>query len=193
MWLPTEDKHTSRKNELIDRLVVGMGGRVAEELVFGDVTNGARGDIKQATQLSRKMVCEWGMSEKLGMVEYGDNDDYVFLGREISRSRDYSEDTAQKIDAEVKDLCTQAYDRAKALITQHRDKLDSIAKALLEFETLDGSHVREIIEHGKMITPPTIKPPFTPSDPPAAPADPAPEETRSNELPPGLAGAPAGA
>ena len=92
-----------------------MGGRVAEEIVFGDVTNGARGDIQQATRLARKMVCEWGMSEKLGMVEYGEHEDYVFLGRDISRARDYSEATAQEIDREVRKLVDDAYERAKKI------------------------------------------------------------------------------
>ncbi len=194
MWLPTEDKYTSRKNELLDRLVVIMGGRVAEEIVFGDVTNGARGDIKQATQIARKMVCEWGMSEKLGMIEYGDHDDYVFLGREISRSRDYSEATAQEIDQEVKKLCHDAYIKAKNLILEHREKLETIAKALLEFETLDGQHVRDIIEHGQMKTPPSAptnkgkktggqnQKPDDASEPSPAPSQP---------LADGLAGAPA--
>ncbi len=98
MWLPLEDKYTQRRNELLDDLVVSMGGRVAEEIVFGDVTSGARGDIQMATRLARKMVCEWGMSDKMGMVEYGEHEDYVFLGRDISRARDYSEATAEQID-----------------------------------------------------------------------------------------------
>src|SRR5947208_2583700 len=89
MWLPEEDKYTDRKNELLAGLAVSMGGRVAEEIIFGDITNGARGDIKMATAIARRMVCEWGMSEKMGMVEYGDHEDYVFLGRDISRARDY--------------------------------------------------------------------------------------------------------
>ena len=89
-----------------------MGGRVAEEIIFGDVTNGASGDIRMATGIARKMVCEWGMSERLGMVEYGEHDDFVFLGRDISRSRAYSEATAQEIDREVKGLCDDSYQRA---------------------------------------------------------------------------------
>ena len=113
MWLPLEDKYTQRRNELLDDLVVSMGGRVAEEIVFGDVTSGARGDIQMATRLARKMVCEWGMSEKMGMVEYGEHEDYVFLGRDISRSRDYSEATAEQIDTEVRKLVDDAYARAK--------------------------------------------------------------------------------
>ena len=154
MWLPLEDKHTMRKNELLDSLVVDMGGRVAEELVFGDVTSGARGDIRMATGLARKMVCEWGMSEKMGMVEYGEHEDYVFLGRDISRSRDYSEATAQEIDREVRRLCDESYTRAKQIISAHRTELEAIAKALLEFETLDGDQIRDILKYGSMKNPP---------------------------------------
>src|SRR3978361_907189 len=114
MWLPLEDKYTQRRNELLDDLAVKMGGRVAEEIKFGDVTNGATGDIKTATAIARRMVCEWGMSEKMGMVEYGEHEDYVFLGREMHKNRNYSEATAQEIDAEVRKLCDDAYNRAKA-------------------------------------------------------------------------------
>jgi cell division protease FtsH len=159
MYLPVEDKYTNRKNELLDRLVVIMGGRVAEELVFGDVTNGATGDIRMATGIARKMVCEWGMSERLGMVEYGEHEDYVFLGRDISRSRAYSEATAQEIDREVKRLCDDSYQRALKVLTQRKETLVTIAKALLEYETLDGSQIREILNNGRLINPP---PPIAP-------------------------------
>ncbi|MEO8351658.1 MAG: ATP-dependent zinc metalloprotease FtsH [Chthoniobacteraceae bacterium] len=173
MWLPEEDKYTMRKRELLDSLVVTMGGRVAEEIVFGDVTSGARGDIKQATGMARKMVCEWGMSEKMGMVEYGDHDDYVFLGRDINKSRDYSEATAQEIDREVRKLCDDAYARAKDILSKNRDKLEFIAKSLLEYETLDGRHIRDICEHGEMRNPPSTraKPPEPPELPPGEPKD----------------------
>ncbi|MBV9656474.1 MAG: ATP-dependent zinc metalloprotease FtsH [Verrucomicrobia bacterium] len=154
MYLPTEDKYSARKNELLDRLAVIMGGRVAEELVFGDVTTGASNDIRQATNTARRMVCEWGMSDKLGMVGYGEHEDYVFLGRDISRSRDYSEATALEIDREVKRLCDEAYEKARQLISANRDKLEAIAKALLEFETLDGTQIRDLIDHGQMSNPP---------------------------------------
>ena len=190
MYLPTEDKYTHRKGELVDRLVMIMGGRVAEELVFGDVTNGARGDIGQATDISRRMVCEWGMSERMGMVEYGEHEDYVFLGRDMHKNRNYSEATAQEIDNEVRKLCDDAYARAKQLISDNRDKLEAIAKALLEFETLDGSQVSDLIKHGRMTNPPA--PPSKPQ------AQPPPLKPRSNEgetiapeNPPGLTGAPA--
>lgn len=159
MYLPAEEKYNNRKNELLDRLVVIMGGRVAEEMIFGDVTSGASGDIRMGTGIARKMVCEWGMSERLGMVEYGEHDDFVFLGRDISRSRAYSEATAQEIDREVKRLCDDAYQRALKALTQRKDVLIAIAKALLEYETLDGSQVREIINYGKLINPPPPIPP----------------------------------
>jgi cell division protease FtsH len=161
MWLPEEDKYTNRKNELIASLVVKMGGRVAEEIIFGDVTNGAAGDIKMATAMARKMVCEWGMSEKLGMVEYGEHEDYVFLGRDISRARDYSEATAEQIDQEVRRLLDEAYQNAKQTLLAHRDKLEVIAKALLEYETLDGTQIKEIVEHGRLINPPPAVTPTT--------------------------------
>jgi len=187
MWLPMEDKYTMRKNELLDDLVVDMGGRVAEEVVFGDVTSGARGDIKMATGLARKMVCEWGMSEKLGMVEYGEHEDYVFLGRDISRARDYSEATAQEIDHEVKKLCDDAYNRARKIVLENRETLETIAKALLEYETLDGGHIRDIIKHGRMLNPPSNGVPVRTRPPKHEPAG----ATLSPDYPHGLTEAPA--
>ena len=192
MYLPVEDKYTNRKNELLDRLVVIMGGRVAEEIVFGDVTNGATGDIRMATGIARKMVCEWGMSERLGMVEYGEHEDYVFLGRDISRSRAYSEATAQEIDREVRRLCDDAYRRATEILLANRDKLEVIAKALLEYETLDGAQIREVIEHGRLINPPPGPPPPTGSR--LAPEKPPKQVVAPDVAPPlggGLSGAPA--
>ena len=186
-----EDKYTNRKNELIAALAVGMGGRVAEELVFGDVTNGARGDIRTATAIARRMVCEWGMSEKMGMVEYGEHEDYVFLGRDISRARDYSEATAEQIDREVRKLLDDAYQTATKTLTAHRDKLEVIAKALLEFETLDGVQIKEIIEHGRLLNPPPG--PLPPSGQKMSPEKP-PKQVIAPDVPPlpgGLSGAPA--
>jgi cell division protease FtsH len=161
MWLPEEDKYTNRKNELLASLAVKMGGRVAEEIVFGDVTNGAAGDIKMATAMARRMVCEWGMSEKLGMVEYGEHEDYVFLGRELTRNRDYSEATAEEIDHEVRHLLDEAYQTAKKALLANHDKLDVIAKALLEYETLDGAQIDEIVKYGRLVNPPRGIPPAT--------------------------------
>jgi len=184
MWLPEEDKYNTRRKELLDHLVVIMGGRVAEDIVFGDVTSGARGDIKQATSIARKMVCQWGMSEKMGMVEYGEGDEHLFLARDFSRMRDYSESTAQTIDQEVKLLIDEAYARAIKLLTERRHQLDLIAKALLEYETLDGSQIRDIIEHGEMKNPPHRDPP-----PPPIPVEPvqaaAPADQKADETFPG--------
>jgi cell division protease FtsH len=180
MYLPTEDRYNNRKGELLDRLVVIMGGRVAEELIFGDVTSGASGDIRMATGTARKMVCEWGMSERLGMVEYGEHEDYVFLGRDISRARAYSEATAQEIDREVKRLCDDAYQKALKLLTQRKEALVAIAKALLEYETLDGTQIREIIDNGRLMNPP-------PPIPPQPKRDEQPEES-SRPAPRGVGG-----
>jgi cell division protease FtsH len=191
MWLPEEDKYTNRKNELLAGLAVSMGGRVAEELAFGDVTNGARGDIKMATAIARRMVCEWGMSEKLGMVEYGDHEDYVFLGRDISRARDYSEATAEQIDQEVRKLLDDAYQLAKQTLKAHRDKLEVIAKALLEYETLDGSQIKEIVEHGRLINPPPGPPPA--SGPKMQPEKPPKQVVAAPDITPPLPGALGGA
>jgi len=178
MWLPEEDKYNTRKNELIDSLCVAMGGRVAEEIVFGDVTSGARGDIKMATNLARKMVCQWGMSEKMGMVEYGDGEDQLFLARDLGKMRDYSEATAQEIDAEVKRLIDGAYQKAKDLLTEHRDKLELIAKALLEYETLDATHIRELLDTGKITNPPVTTP-----KPPPAPPEPSSDASETTDKP----------
>jgi cell division protease FtsH len=194
MWLPEEDKFTHRKFELLDDLVVAMGGRVAEEIKFGNVTNGASGDIRQATSIARKMVCAWGMSDKLGMVEYGEDEGAVFLARDIGRRANYSSATAKMIDEEIKRLIDEAYAKAMELLMLHRDKLDSISLALLEYETLDGSHIKEIMQHGRLINPPQNhnRPP---PPPPAAKATgnrPARNENEDDHgLAPDLAGAPA--
>ena len=195
MWLPEEDKYNMRKNEILDNIVVAMGGRVAEEIVFGDVTSGASGDIKMATNSARKMVCEWGMSDELGMVEYGENHEHVFLARDMAAGRNYSEATAQKIDREVKRLIDEAYAKAQDIITTNRKALDAIAKALLEYETLDAAHIREIMEHGELLNPPrSPKPPQLPNEG-EPPKDPHPErpDEQDDELPGGLQGAPVGA
>nr|XP_061797940.1 ATP-dependent zinc metalloprotease FtsH 2-like [Nerophis lumbriciformis] len=192
MFLPEEDKFNYRKNEIIDQLIVLMGGRVAEEIVFGDVTNGAMGDIRMATNLARKMVCEWGMSEQLGMVEYGDGDGEVFLARDIAKSKNYSEDTAQKIDGEIKRFIDTAYGRAKQLLLENRDKLDLISLALLEYETLDANHVNDLMQNGEMKDPPEApKPPEAPDDiEPEKVAEPK-KESREDDGDP-LAGEPGG-
>src|ERR1041384_1715905 len=122
---------------MLDQIATTMAGRIAEELYTQDISTGAAGDIQQATQMARAMVCQFGMSDKLGMIQYGDNNEYVFLGREMIRSKDYSEKIAEDIDAEVKRIIDEGYQRAKNLIESHRENLEMLAQKLLEFETLD--------------------------------------------------------
>ena len=158
MSLPKEDMLNMRRKQAIDTIIMTMAGRIAEEFVTDDISSGAAMDIQQATQLARAMVMHWGMSEKLGNVLYGDNPEYVFLGRDMmSRTKDYSEQTAQEIDTEVKRIIDEANRTAKELINGSRDKLEIIANALLEYETLEGGQVEEIIRTGKFTPPP--KPP----------------------------------
>jgi cell division protease FtsH len=189
MYLPEGDKYSTQRKEALDLLAVTSAGRIAEELFTNDVSNGAAGDIKQMTRLARRMVCEWGMSDKLGMVEYGEHEDYVFLGRDISRSRDYSESTAQEIDREVRRLVDEAYERAKAIILANREKLERIARALLEYETLDAEQIKDLIEHGEMRKPPSTKSNPPQAEPPPLPNDQAPQA--SPGFPPGLTEQPA--
>jgi cell division protease FtsH len=158
MSLPKEDMLNMRRKQAIDTIIMTMAGRIAEQFVTDDISSGASMDIQQATQLAKAMVMHWGMSDKLGNVLYGDSPEYVFLGRDMmTRSKDYSEQTAQEIDEEVKRIIDEANNTAKQLINDHRDKLEIIANALLEYETLDGAQVEEIVRCGKFTPPP--KPP----------------------------------
>jgi cell division protease FtsH len=162
MSLPKSDVLNRRRKEMLDMLAVMMAGRIAEEIVSGDISTGAAGDIQQATSTARAMVMQWGMSDKLGMVQYGDDDEYIFLGREMGRTKVYSEFTAQEIDGEVKRIIDEAYQTAKNIINANLDKLELIAKTLLEFETLDGQQVAEIVRTGKFTPPaptPHVEPP----------------------------------
>ena len=196
MYLPDGDKYSTQKKEALANLIVTMGGRIAEGFHSDDVSNGASGDIRQATSLARHMVCEWGMSDKLGMVEYGEGDGPVFLGRGDmgGRRTNYSESTARVIDEEIKRLIDDAYAIATRILNEGRDKVELIAKALLEFETLDAAHLKDIIDFGEMKNPPTApKPPAIPDDLKKKPAAKATEEDRP-EGPgpiPGAIGAPA--
>ncbi|MEO5912936.1 MAG: ATP-dependent zinc metalloprotease FtsH [Luteolibacter sp.] len=196
MYLPDGDKYSTQKKEALANLIVTMGGRIAEGFHSDDVSNGASGDIRQATSLARHMVCEWGMSDKLGMVEYGEGDGPVFLGRGDmgGRRTNYSESTAQTIDEEIKRFIDEAYEIATRILNEGRDKVELIAKALLEFETLDATHLKDIIDFGEMRNPPTApKPPPIPDELKKKPVAKATEEDRP-EGPgpiPGAVGAPA--
>ncbi|MFO1488799.1 MAG: cell division protein FtsH, partial [Verrucomicrobiota bacterium] len=154
MYLPKQDIHSRQRKEMLDLIAVTMAGRIAEEIVLEDISTGASMDIQQATQLARAMVCQYGMSEKLGMVQYGEEDEYVFLGREMGRQKSFSEHTAQAIDGEIKRIIDEAYEVARNIIFTNRDKLELIAKSLLEFETLEGAQVEEIVRTGKFTPPP---------------------------------------
>ncbi|MBI3808907.1 MAG: ATP-dependent metallopeptidase FtsH/Yme1/Tma family protein [Nitrospirae bacterium] len=146
MQLPVDDRHSYSKEFLYNSLAILMGGRVAEELVFQQITTGAGNDIERATDLARKMVCEWGMSEDLGPLTFGKKDEEIFLGREIATRRDYSEDIAHKIDSEVKRLVTENYERAKRMLRENMAALKALAEALLEKEVLEGSEIDQIIQ-----------------------------------------------
>ena len=152
MFIPKKDVLTQEKKKLEIRIATGCGGRIAEEVVLNDISNGASGDILMVTKIARHMVCDWGMSP-LGMIAFGESNDTVFLGREITRSQPYSEETARKIDAEVSRIVEEQYRRSKEIILSRRPALDKIAEALLEHETIEGRHVLEILEHGEIRSP----------------------------------------
>ncbi|MYI19607.1 MAG: AAA family ATPase, partial [Acidimicrobiia bacterium] len=145
MQLPEQERHIYRQNYIEDSLVVRMGGRIAEELVFGVISTGANDDLVGATQLARKMVREWGMSDRLGPMAWGAHGE-VFLGEEIVSAREYSDETARLIDEEVERILRVQEQRCRALLTEHRDALDLVARALLEHETIPGSEVQRLVD-----------------------------------------------
>jgi cell division protease FtsH len=160
--LPTEEKHNWTKEQLEARIAVSMGGRIAEETTFNQITTGAQNDIEQATEMARKMVCEWGMSEALGPLTYGKKEEQIFLGKEFNRHQDYSEATALKIDAEIKRIVSEQYERATRILTEHRDALVRVADALLEHEVLDALQLKQLIAGEPL----TLKPASKPIPPP---------------------------
>ena len=174
MQLPIDDKHTYTKEFLESQLAVLMGGRAAEEIFLNHVTTGAGNDIERATEIARQMVCEWGMSS-LGPLTFGRKEEAIFLGREIAQHRDYSEDTAIKIDQEVRSIVNTGYSRARKILETHHDALDRVAKGLLERESLDAPEINLLID-GKPL------PEKAPPPPPAAP--PVPTEKPSMTLRP---------
>jgi cell division protease FtsH len=149
MQLPIDDKHSYTKDYLESQLAILMGGRVAEEDFMKHITTGAGNDIERATDLARKMVCEWGMSE-LGPMSFGKKEEQIFLGREIAQHRDYSEATAIEIDKQVRGLVDSGYRKAKQILAEKRDALVRIAEALLEREVLDGAEVKALIDGGQL-------------------------------------------
>jgi cell division protease FtsH len=148
MQLPEGDRYSMKYKQMTSRLAIMMGGRVAEELIFGpeDVTSGAQSDIDQATKLARAMVTRWGYSPELGLVAYGDNQEEVFLGHSVARQQNVSEETAQKIDAEIRRLVDEGYDTAKKILTKKAKDLEALAQGLLEYETLSGEEIAELLK-----------------------------------------------
>jgi cell division protease FtsH len=147
MSLPEGDRYSKSKSKLVSELTMAMGGRAAEEIIFGPdkVSNGAAGDIKMATDQARRMITEWGMSEKLGMIAYGDNSQEVFLGHSVTQSKNVSEATAREIDAEIKDVIDRAYAKARRILTENIEELHRLARGLLEHETLTGDEIRTVL------------------------------------------------
>jgi cell division protease FtsH len=142
--LPIDEKHNYSRDYLNDRIAILLGGRIAEEITMNSLTTGAGNDLERATEMARQMVCEWGMSDEMGPLTFGKKEEQIFLGREIAQHQDYSEDTALKIDQEVKRFVTANYRRAHELLTAHKSKLEQIAEALLSREVLDAEQVKRL-------------------------------------------------
>ena len=160
LMLPKEDRNYATKSELLDKLKVAMGGRVAEEIVLKEISTGASQDIQQATRMVRGMVMQYGMSDVLGPVAYGESQNHqVFLGRDFHQERNYSEEVASEIDKEVRKYLEEAYEACRQIITEHRDKLELIAQALMERETLTAKQLEELLETGKISEEDTKEPP----------------------------------
>jgi cell division protease FtsH len=160
MQLPVDDRHNYYKNYLETQIAILMGGRIAEEMFLGVMSTGAGNDIERATDMARKMVCEWGMSE-LGPLTFGKKEEQIFLGREIAQHRDYSEDTAIKIDQEVRKLVSNGYSTARQILSDNRDTLEKVARALIEREVLDANEIKLLVD-GKELPP--FQPPSKPDD-----------------------------
>ena len=152
MFTPKKDILNHSKRRVLNQVCCAMGGRAAEEIEIGDVTSGAAGDIRMATNIARSMVCDGGMSD-LGMISFGDKQDQVFLGKELSRAQNYSEETAQKIDYAIKEIIDIQHTRAKKILNENIDALHTAAKALLEHETIEGKHIHEILDKGEIVSP----------------------------------------
>jgi cell division protease FtsH len=157
MQLPIEDKHSYSREALLARIAVLMGGRAAEDLIFETFTTGAGNDIEQATDMARKMVCEWGMSERMGPLSFGKKDESIFLGREMSTHKNYSEQTAERIDDEIKRIVDESYERALNLLKSNIQTLHNLSEFLIEQENLSGVQVDEIISSGKLIIPEQVE------------------------------------
>ncbi len=174
--LPIDEKHNYSREYLEDQIAILLGGRIAEEITIGSITTGAGNDLERATDLARRMVCEWGMSDALGPLTFGKKEEQIFLGREIAQHQDYSEDTALRIDQEVKRFVTGNYVRAQTILSEHKERLMDMAEALLTHETLDAEQVKRLAA-GLPVEAPAPAPGHPPAPPPSR------EPTRAKERP----------
>jgi len=184
--LPEEDRHINTKAYLDKRLAMALGGHAAEELIFGEMSTGPSDDISKVTKLARSMVTRYGMSERLGPRTFGQKEELVFLGREISEQRDYSEKVAEEIDDEVRHIIEQAHELARKILRENKDKLVLLAEKLIEIETLEGEQLTTLLEGG---TPPAAEEPASPppTPPPAEPESRPDEDQPRGQPRPGLA------
>ena len=162
MAMPEEDRYLQHRAKFEDDLAYSLGGRAAEELIFGDITTGAANDLEKVTKMARNMVTRYGMSDKLGPMVYGQKDELVFLGREIGEQRDYSDSVAEEIDSEVRRIVGEAYEKARTVLTTHRNKLELVASALMEVETINTAEFEALMRGDR---PPTVSPPRAPATP----------------------------
>jgi cell division protease FtsH len=166
--LPEDDAYSRNKGWLLDRITIAMGGYAAEKLMLNETTTGAQNDLEQATDLARRMVCEWGMSDVLGPIAYGQKDEPIFLGKEIARHKDYSEDTARAIDTEIKKIVKECLAESERILGEQRDKLKLLAETLLVKENLDDDEIRTLLG-----MPPRKRGEYEPATAAAEPASPA--------------------
>jgi cell division protease FtsH len=176
-FLPAEDRYFWTKSQFEDMIAAALGGHVAEVLIFGEMSTGPQNDIERATNLARKMVCEYGMSEKLGPLALGHKEELVFLGREIGEQKNYSEKVAEAIDEEIRRLIEQGYATAEAILREHSDKLHAIAQELIQNESVEGEALERFFqglppEPPTTATPPTPAPAAPPTSTPAPPPQP---------------------
>lgn len=143
--LPEKDSYSRKEGWLLDRIKIAMGGYVAEELIYSETTTGTQNDIKQATEIAHRMVTEWGMSKELGFISYGKEDEPIFIGKEIARHKDYSEETARKIDEEVKKIMEKCLAETRQILSDNIDQLKKLAEELIEKETLDDNDIKKLL------------------------------------------------
>jgi cell division protease FtsH len=181
MQLPTEDRYSMDRDTILQNISVLFGGRIAEEVFMNQMTTGASNDFQRATEMARRMVTEWGMSDSLGTMVYGENEGEVFLGRSITTHKNVSEATMQKVDAEIRRIIDAQYALARRLIEENRDKVETMAKALLEWETLDSDQVNDIMEGRAPRPPKPTQPPTSSSADSNTPSAPAPNTGKPAE------------